>query len=191
MSYSEIVCLVDRSGSMHPVRTDTVGGFNAFLEAQQADPEPARLTVVFFNDLAETALDRVDLHAALPMPLEAFVPSSTTALLDALGGAVYALKARLDALPEFERPRRVVLAVLTDGEENASRHFARAQVADSLAARRAEGWQFVFLAANQDAVLAAEAVGLAAEDAVAFEHTAEGTSEAFGRMAAEVTRRRG
>ncbi len=187
---AELVCILDRSGSMQPLRADAVGGFNTFLEAQKAVPGAARLTVVLFDTEVETPHDRADLASVAPFTMDDFVPRGMTALYDAVGDALYRLHSRIAETPAQDRPERVVVAILTDGEENASRRFSRAQIADAIAARRAEGWDFTFLAANQDAMLAAEAIGIARQDAYAFDATPAGTRDAMFSMAEAVTAHR-
>ena len=187
---SEIVCILDRSGSMEPLRADAVGGFNVFLEAQKAVPGAARLTVVLFDTEVETPHDRAPLAGVRPFTTADFVPRGGTALYDAVGDALYRLHGRIAETRPADRPERVVVAILTDGEENASRRTSRAQLADAIAARRAEGWEFTFLAANQDAVLAAGAIGIASEDAFAFYATPEGAVRAMASMSFDVALKR-
>lgn len=187
---TELVCILDRSGSMASIREDAIGGFNTFLEVQKAVPGAARLTVVLFDNEVETPLNRADLAGAAPFTDADFVPRGMTALYDAVGDALYRLHARIAETPAAERPERVVVAILTDGQENASTRFSRTQVADAIAARRAEGWDFTFLAANQDAMLAAGAIGIAQEDAFAFEASPAGTFRAMAVMSADVAYKR-
>ena len=187
---AELVCILDRSGSMAPLRADAVGGFNTFLDAQKAVPGAARLSVVLFDTEVETPHVRTDLAGVAPFTPADFVPRGGTALYDAVGDALYRLHSRIAETPAAERPERVVVAILTDGEENASRRYSRAQIADAIAARRMEGWEFTFLAANQDAVLAAEAIGIARQDAFAFEATPAGTRGAMFSMAEDVVMKR-
>lgn len=187
---TELVCILDRSGSMASIREDAIGGFNTFLEAQKAVPGAARLTVVLFDNEVETPLNRVDLAGAAPFTDADFVPRGMTALYDAVGDALYRLHSRIAETPAAERPERVVVAILTDGQENASTRFSKTQVADAIAARRAEGWDFTFLAANQDAMLAADAIGIAHEDAFAFAASGAGTRAAMAVMSQDVAYKR-
>ncbi len=187
---AELVCILDRSGSMAPIREDAIGGFNTFLEAQQAVPGAALLTLVLFDNEVETPHVRTPLADVPPLTAETFVPRGSTALYDAVGDALYRLHARIAETPAAERPERVVVAILTDGHENASCRFSRTQVADAITARRAEGWDFTFLAANQDAMLAADAIGIAAEDAFSFVASGAGARVAMSVMSADVAYKR-
>ncbi len=175
---------------MAPLRDDAIGGFNTFLEAQKAVPGEARLTLVLFDHEVETPHARTRLAGVPPLTAETFVPRGSTALYDAVGDALYRLHSRIAETPVHERPERVVVAILTDGHENASTRFSRTQLADAIAARRAEGWDFTFLAANQDAMLAAEAIGIAHEDAFSFDATGAGTQRAMAVMSADVVFKR-
>ena len=186
----EIACIVDRSGSMQSVRSDAIGGFNAFLQAQREEPGEARLTLALFDHEYERAMDSVPLREVPDLTNATYQPGGNTALFDAIGRTLHDLNVRLKATPEEKRPGKVIVAILTDGKENASTDYTSAQTADAVAARRADGWEFVFLAANQDAVLSAKRVGIAAADAMSFNSNAEGTKNAFARMSKAVSARR-
>ena len=187
----EIACVVDRSGSMDAVRTDAIGGFNSFLRQQQALPGEARLSLVLFNHGYERVHDRRPLAEVPPLDEATYVPGGTTALLDAVGRTLHDLGNRIEAAPPAERPEKVIVAILTDGLENASRDYTYERVAGAIEDRQAAGWEFVFLAANQDAIASAARVGIGAQDAFGFVADAAGTGVAFARMAEEVSRRRG
>ena len=184
---AEILCIVDRSGSMDAIRGDAVGGFNAFVRAQRELPGDARLTLVLFDDAAETVHARVPLADVPELTDATYRPSGRTALHDALGSALHRLRAELAGGGEAPR---VVVAVLTDGEENASREFSARQAADAVSACRADGWEFVFLAANQDATLAAQRVGIPHHDAMPFVAEPGAAGQAFVAMSRAVADRR-
>ncbi len=186
----ELVCVVDRSGSMQPLAADAIGGFNAFLAGQRALPGAARLTLVLFDHEYLVPYGRVPLADVPDLDERTYVPRGSTALLDALGRALTGLAERIGAGPAAEHPAKVIVAVLTDGAENASREWTFARVSDLIKARQAAGWEFVFLAANQDAFAAASRVGISRADAFAFEASPAGTGKAFGVVHEEVARRR-
>jgi hypothetical protein len=187
---SEIVCIVDRSGSMDAVREDAIGGFNAFVRAQREEPGEARLTLVLFNHGYERPMERVPLAEVPELTEATYRPGGTTALHDAIGRTLHDLGARLEALPAAERPESVVVAILTDGLENASRDYSAAQVSEAVGARRAEGWEFVFLAAGQDAVTSAARVNIPSADAMPFRASKKGTNAAFALMSRAVSDKR-
>lgn len=145
---AELVCILDRSGSMGPIRAGAIGGFDVFREAQQAVPGAARLTLVLFDHETETPCAQTRIADVPSLVTETFVPRGSTALYDAVGDALYRLHCRIAETPAAERPGRVVVAILTDGYENASTRFSRTQIADAIAERQAGGWEFTLLAAS-------------------------------------------
>lgn len=184
---TEIICIVDRSGSMEVIRDHAIGGFNAFLHEQQALPGDASLTLVLFDDQYDVVVDRVDIQQVPPLDQKTFVPRGATALLDAMGRTIDAVGDRLAGTPEPERPGQVIIVTLTDGEENSSRHYSRHDVFDRVAHQRdTYGWEFLFLAANQDAIAAAAALAIDAGHAVNFAANAQGTAIAFATASAAV-----
>ena len=185
----ELVCVVDRSGSMASVREDAIGGFNTFLEGQRAAPGTARLSLTLFNHVVDHPLTAVPLEAVAALTAQTYVPEGMTALYDAIGSALTSASTRLAASPAERRPR-VVAAILTDGLENSSRHYSREAIAAMIEERRAQGWEFVFLAANQDAFVAAERLHIPQADAAAFVADAAGTQQAFRAMSARVASKR-
>ena len=153
---TEIAYILDRSGSMETLREAAVSAFNEFLGAQRAVPGTARLTLVLFDNVYEVPVDSVPLPEVTELVAKDFVPRGSTALLDAIGRTVLKIDAAIAARPEQLRPGKVVVAVFTDGQENASREFDDRHVGDLIRKYREErGWEFIFLAANQDAIASA------------------------------------
>lgn len=188
---AEIVCVVDRSGSMAGIREDAVGGFNAFLESQKKHPGEARLTLVLFDHEYGLLHEGVDMQNVPPLDGDTYVPRGMTALLDAIGRTVDDVGKRLAATPESERPAKVIVSILTDGLENASRDYGNLRVAAMIEHQREKyNWEFIFLAANQDAFATAERLSIRREDAIPYEASSEGIREAHAVMGAEFIRRR-
>src|SRR5690606_28279890 len=156
---------------------------------QRAAPGTARLSLTLFNHEIAHPLTAVPLDRVEPLTAVTYVPGGTTALYDAIGAALTSASTRLAAVPADRRPR-VVAAILTDGLENASRHYSREAIAAMIEERRAQGWAFVFLAANQDAFVAAERMSIPRADAAAFMADAVGTQRAFSDMSALVADKR-
>jgi len=188
---TEIVCVVDRSGSMGAMRREAIGGFNAFLSAQKAEPGEAVLTLVLFDHEYELVHDAVPIAQVPPLDGETYEPRGTTALLDAVGRTIDDVGRRLAGTPEPQRPDKVIVAILTDGLENASQDYTHRKVAKMIAHQREKySWEFVFLAANQDAIATAARMSIDAADAIGFAGTAEGVRDAYVCMSSEVSRRR-
>jgi hypothetical protein len=187
-NFSDVTVILDRSGSMAAVADDTVGGFNTFLKDQQAAPGEAVLTVVQFDTEYEFV------HRARPIrdvPLltrRTFQPRGNTALLDAIGRAVIETGRRLEQMPEAERPSQVIVVVLTDGQENSSHEFTRDQVFRMIEHQRTVyNWTFLFLGANQDAIVEAGGLGIPAGAALTYAADSSGTARAYA-AAARLTR---
>jgi hypothetical protein len=183
---THIVVVLDRSGSMASVRTDTIGGFNTFLEQQQKLPGTATMTLIQFDHEYLVVHKAMNVRGLAPLTEETYVPRGQTALYDALGRAVAEATEFVNAMPAEKRPG-VVVAILTDGAENASREFTHTAVQTLIKERTAAGWEFLFLGANIDVVQEAARIGIGAASAVAFKSSGEGTRGAFGAMSKRVS----
>jgi hypothetical protein len=128
--FADITIVLDRSGSMGVVADDTIGGFNEFLKAQKVIPGDAHLTLRQFDDVHDVVFSK-PLKDAPELTKETFQPRGYTALLDAIGMAIEDIGKRLDAMPEADKPDRVVVCIITDGAENASQKFTRHQTRSS------------------------------------------------------------
>ncbi len=189
---TEIAFVLDRSGSMNAIAGDAIGGFNTFLTQQQALPGDARLTLVLFDHEYQVTHSGVEIRSVPPLDERTYVPRGMTALLDAVGRTIDDVGKRLAATPEDQRPGKVIVAILTDGMENASRDYTNAKVAAMIRHQQEKySWEFIFLAANQDAIKAAEAIAIQPKDAIAFQATGQGVRMAMARVSEETARRRG
>jgi len=185
--YTHIAVVLDRSGSMKTVATDTIGGFNNFLEDQQKQPGEATLTLVGFDDQYEVWRDFAALKDVHPLDAQTFVPRGWTALLDAIGRTITEMGARLEKLPEGERPEKVVIAIMTDGQENHSTKFDSHRIAEMISHQRdAYNWQFLFLGANQDAITTAASMNIPAAAALTYQHSSGGVRTAMRSFSANV-----
>lgn len=178
---SEVVCIVDRSGSMHDLAADAIGGYNTFLQAQKDLPGRAHFSLVLFDHEVQRVDERVPLAEGRPLDETTFVPRGTTALFDAVGSTITRITEAIGLGPASEHPEKVVVAIMTDGLENASTEWTGRAVRQLVKQRQAAGWEFVFLAAGLDAVAEAEKIGIVREDAFSF-----GTSKAETRLSYEV-----
>ncbi len=184
---TDITIILDRSGSMESVKSDTIGGFNSFLGEQQKVEGEAALSLIQFDDQYEVVyLDR-DIKSADKLTVETFVPRGMTALYDAIGRTIGAVGERLSGLPETNRPDKVLIVILTDGEENSSQEFRAATIGEMIKHQRdVYKWEFMFIGANQDAVLSASEIGIPVQAALTYAANAEGTQAAFGSVAQRV-----
>jgi hypothetical protein len=184
---TDITIILDRSGSMSSVKDDTIGGFNNFLSEQQKVEGEASLSLVQFDDQYEVLYLDKDIQAAARLTEETFQPRGMTALYDAVGRTVNATGQRLAALPETERPDSVLLVIMTDGFENASREFSGAQIGEMIRHQQdVYSWQFMFIGANQDAVLSAREIGIQEGAALTYAANSDGTQIAYSMIASKV-----
>lgn len=182
---AEIVCIVDRSGSMQSIARDAIGGFNAFVAAQRKLPIPARLTLVLFDNEYEVVHAGIPLENVPDLTPATYVPRGATALLDAIGRTIDTFGKRLAETPEAERPGKVIVAILTDGEENASHTYNLTQISDTIQHQQAKySWEFIFLAANQDAIQAGKMMSISPDRSIAWNSTGVGVQSAYASMSA-------
>lgn len=188
---TDITIILDRSGSMESVADDTIGGFNRFLEDQKTGHGTATITLVQFDDRYETVYAGVPLEAAPKLTDQTFVPRGSTALLDAIGKTIDETGVRLAAMREEDRPEQVVMVILTDGCENASRRYDAHRIAEMIAHQReVYSWEFIFLGANQDAIATASAMGVAAGSSLTYAASSAGTNQAFDAVSRRMKTRR-
>ena len=177
---TEIVFILDRSGSMCGLEADTIGGFNSMLEKQKQAEGKAILSAVLFSDQSQVLYDRVDIDRIEPMTDAQYQVGGCTALLDAIGGAVHHIGNVHKYAREEDRPSKTIFIITTDGYENSSRHYSYDQV-QKIVKRQQEryGWEFLFLGANMDAISAARSFGIREDRAVRYKCDSTGTSKNF------------
>jgi hypothetical protein len=188
--YTHLAVILDRTGSMETIRDDTIGGFNAFLDAQKAAPELATLTLVQFDsqDPYEVVHHFKPLADVPELTRETFVPRANTPLLDAIGRGINDLEKSLADITETERPSRVVMVLITDGQENASREFRKDQIEKMIKEKQEKAaWQFVFLSADLDAIGDALASGVRAASTLAHDKDSHGVGAAWAALSRSVS----
>lgn len=182
-NWTELILILDKSGSMSGLEGDTIGGYNSMLERQKAVGGACRVTTVLFNQSCELLHDRADLRTVRPMRREQYVAGGATALMDAVGMAIARTIAAQVGAPKRERAEKVMFVIITDGEENASRMYSAAQVRQMIRRQREKyGWEFLFLGANIDAVETAGRFGIDASRAADYVPDGEGTRLNFRVM---------
>ena len=172
---TELVFILDRSGSMSGLESDTIGGFNFMLAKQQAEPGDCRLTTVLFDNQYELLHDRVDINAVSPISDQEYFVRGNTALLDAIGTTINKIDGVHKNASEEHRADKVLFVITTDGMENASREFGYDKIKAMVERQKEEhGWEFIFLGANIDAVEVAERFGVDRSRAQSFHNDSRG-----------------
>ena len=189
---TEMVFILDRSGSMSHLAEDTIGGFNSMIEQQKKEDGDAYITTVLFDHEYEMLHNHVDIKDVEPITSEEYYARGMTALLDALGRTINSVGERLNNTPEDERPEKVIFVVTTDGFENASREFTRSQVKDMIEHQQEKySWTFMFLGANMDAVGEAASLGMNPQFARTYTASDIGTQSVYTAVSNSISYARG
>jgi uncharacterized protein YegL len=184
---TELVFILDKSGSMSGLESDTIGGFNSMLQKQKALDGECRITTVLFDNHYELLHDRLDLRAVSPITEKEYYVGGSTALLDAIGRTIRKLVNVQRSTAEDYRAGKVLFIIITDGMENVSREFSSQQVKTMIEHEKEKyGWEFIFLGANIDAVETAGRYGIDADRAVDYVADSEGTALNFTVMSQTV-----
>ena len=184
---TEMVFILDKSGSMSGLEADTIGGFNGMIEKQRKEAGEALVSTVLFSNESSVLHDRVDLRKIEPMTDQQYFVGGCTALIDAIGGAIHHIGNVHKYAREEDRPEHTVFIITTDGMENASRRYTSDQV-KAMVKRQKEkyGWEFLFLGANIDAVETAAHFGIDEDRAVTFYNDAQGQALNYSEVSEAV-----
>lgn len=185
---TELVFIIDRSGSMSGFEDDTIGGFNSTIEKQREQVGKVYVSTVLFDNYSEVIHDREDISKIKPMTRRDYQVRGCTALLDAIGGAIH----HIGNVHKYARiedvPKHTIFVITTDGMENASRHYSGERVKEMIRRQTDRyGWEFIFLAANIDAVETAENIGIRRERAANYSQTKEGVGRSYYAMSEAIT----
>lgn len=175
----EIVVVLDRSGSMRSIAEDAIGGFNTFLEEQKKVKGKANITLALFDHEYQEVYDSADIQSAENLTKTTYVPRGFTGLLDAIGRSITKL--------ESKNPKKAIVCILTDGQENASKEFSNENIKELLKKCEDRGWQVMYLAANQDAFAVGAQYGFSANLTKNFDATARGVSAAYTNCSIQST----
>ena len=172
---TELVFIIDRSGSMSGLESDTIGGFNSMLKKQKAQDGMVYVSTVFFSNNSEVIHDRKPIDEVTPLTEKDYTVGGCTALLDAIGGAIKHISTiHKYARPE-DIPQHTIFVITTDGMENASHKYSSKEVKKLIKHKTKEGWEFLFASANIDAVETASNIGILGNRAINYKQTSKGS----------------
>ena len=184
---TELVFILDKSGSMSGLEADTIGGYNSMLKKQQSIEDECHITTVLFDNYYELLHDRIDIKAVSLITEKEYQVGGSTALLDAIGNTIHKIGNAQKHTAENYRAEKVMFVIITDGEENSSREYSAEKVKAQIERQKTKfGWEFIFLGANIDAVQTAGRFGIAPDRAIDYLADSEGTELNFKVMASAV-----
>jgi uncharacterized protein YegL len=185
---TELVFILDRSGSMSGFETDTIGGFNATIEKQKEQEGKVYVSTVLFDNESEVIHDRIDINEIKRMTRKDYHVRGCTALLDAIGGAIHHIGNIHKYARQEDVPEHTIFVITTDGMENASHRYSSDRVKEMIQRQTEKyGWEFIFLAANIDAVETAENIGIRKERAANYRQTKEGVYRSYCAMSEAIS----
>jgi len=173
---TQIGCVLDRSGSMADIINDSIGGFNTFLKKQKELPDKATITVALFDDRYDLLYDNVDIKKAEELTNKVWIPRGTTALYDAIGKTINTIRAEHAKLGS-EAPSKVLIVIVTDGQENASHEYKLEDIKKLIKECENDGWNFIYLAANQDAFAVGSSFGVSLGNTFTYQASSRGVSD--------------
>lgn len=176
-NFTELVFILDKSGSMHGLEADTIGGFNSMIEKQKREEGTAVVSTVLFSDESSVVHDRVSLDEIKPLTEKEYSVGGCTALIDAIGGAIHHIGNIHKYARNEDVPEHTMFVITTDGMENASRRYSSDKVKQMIERQKEKyGWEFLFLGANIDAVETAKRFGISSDRAVKYVSDKKGTA---------------
>lgn len=185
---TELIFILDRSGSMSGLERDTIQGFNNMIERQKSEHKSVNVTTILFDDTVEIVHDRFPIEIIEPMTEQEYFVKGCTALLDAVGEAVAKIDNVQKRLPERYRAEKVIFVIITDGLENSSGRFCYEQVRKMIEEKKQRGWEFLFLGANIDAGKEAEKIGIERNRSVTYKNDPDGIEINFREVGEAVAR---
>jgi len=185
---TELVFILDRSGSMSGLERDTIGGFNSMITKQREEEGEANITTVLFDNSYKVLHDRVNIKELKDMTDKDYYVGGSTALLDAIGTTIKSVNKTQKELPEEEKAEKVIFVITTDGMENASCHYDRDKIKKMIEKKQTKkNWQFMFLGANMDAVSEAGRIGIKADRAVTYANDSVGVRKNYAAVGGTIS----
>lgn len=184
---TEMVFILDRSGSMAGLESDTIGGFNSMIKRQKEKDGKAYVSTILFSDESRVIHDRVDISEVSPMTEKDYCVGGCTALIDAIGGAIHHIKNIHKYARKEDVPENTIFIITTDGMENSSHIYSSEKVKKMIENEKKNGWEFLFVAANIDAVKTASHFGISPERAVNYNADSRGTEVVYDTLCCAVS----
>lgn len=182
MNHTELVFILDRSGSMRGLEDDTIGGFNSVIDKQKKEAGTANVTTILFDDRYEMLHDGIDINKVPELTRKEYSVRGMTALLDAVGRSILHMEHEQEQ--NLEKAGKVIVVITTDGMENASREFTVSRIKDMIVEKKKENdWEFIFLGANMDAVKEASKFGIGADRSASYINDREGLGKTYAGIA--------
>lgn len=189
---TEMVFILDMSGSMVNLTSDTIGGYNSLINEQKKQPGEANITTVLFDHRYNLLHDRISIKDVPELTTREYMPSGMTAMLDAVGMTITSIGQKLNNTPEEERPGSVVVTIITDGMENSSKEYTWKQVQSMIKEQREKyNWVFTFIGANIDVAKVSNDLGIDARLSKSYTASKTGTSTVYSAMSKAVSYTRG
>lgn len=173
---TELVIIIDKSGSMNSLKEDVIGGYNSLISKQKEEGNTT-VTTIFFNDKVDFVHEQVDIKELKPIDGRSYHPSGCTALLDAIGDAISFIKAKHSKLKEEDLPEHTIISIMTDGLENASVEYSYPHIKRMIEFQKKCGWDFIFQAANIDIDYEIDRLGIDPRMAVKFKASSKGVHD--------------
>ena len=184
---TDITIILDRSASMSSIKSATIEGYNSFLKEQKSSKNDSAISLIQFDDQYETVYENQNIESVANLNNKSFEPRGMTALIDAIGLTINSTKKRIKALPKDERPKSTIIAIITDGFENASTKYTRKEIYKMIRKREEKDqWNFVFIGANQDAIHEAHSFGISGDKALTFSADSNGIKDALNSFSSNI-----